>query len=61
MGWTWAFWALAFLGLGLGFGLIKEMWEVDYTKFFVPVFKCKLVDNKSGVKINESGFTQVDF
>jgi len=42
-------------------GIIEEIWEVDYTKFFVPVFKCKWVDNKSGLKIDESGFTLVDF
>ena len=41
------------------YGFIEEIWEVDYTKFFVPVFKCKWVDNKSGVKIDESGFTLV--
>jgi len=40
---------------------IEEIWEVEYTKFFVPVFKCKWVDNKSGVKIDESGFALVDF
>ena len=27
--------------------------------FFVPVFKCKWVDNKSGVEIDELGFTQI--
>ena len=43
------------------YGIIEEIWEVDYTKFFVPVFKCKWVDGKSTVKINESGFTLVDF
>jgi len=43
------------------YGFIEEIWEVDYTKFFVPVFKCKWVDNKNGVKIDESGFTLVDF
>jgi len=49
------------LGSMAYYGFIEEIWEVDYTKFFVPVFKCKWVDNKSGVKIDESGFTQVDF
>ena len=33
------------------YGFIEEIWEVDYTKFFVPVFKCKWVNNKSEVKI----------
>ena len=48
------------LGLMTYYGFIEEIWEVDYTKFYVPVFKCKWVDNKSGVKIDESGFTLVD-
>jgi len=43
------------------YGFIEEIWEVDHTKFFVIIFKCKWVDNKSGVKIDESGFTLVDF
>jgi len=43
------------------YGIIEEIWEVDYTKFFVQIFKCKWVDNKSVVKIDELGFTLVDF
>jgi len=43
------------------YGFIEEIWEVYYTKFFVPFFKCKWVDNKSGVKVDELGFTLVDF
>ena len=49
------------LGSMAYYGFIEEIWEIDYTKFSVPVFKCKWVDNKSGVKIDESGFTLVDF
>jgi len=49
------------LGSMAYYRFIKEIWEVDYTKFFVPYFKCKWVDNKSGVKIDESGFSLVDF
>jgi len=49
------------LGSMTYYGFIEEIWEVDHTKFFVLVFKCKWVDNKSGVKIDESGFTLVDF
>jgi len=49
------------LGSMANYGFIEEIWEVDYTKFFFPVFKCKWVDNKSEVKIDESGFTLVDF
>jgi len=29
--------------------------------FTIPLFKCKWIDNKSGVKIDESGMTLVDF
>ena len=49
------------LGSMLYYGVIQEIWEVDYTKFFIPVFKCKWVDNKCEVKIDEPGFTLVDF
>ena len=43
---------------------ITHFWhlsEVDYTMFTIPLFKCKWIDNKSGVKIDESGMTLVDF
>jgi len=43
------------------YGIIEEIWEVDYTKFSILVFNCKWVDNKSRIKIDESGFTLVDF
>jgi len=43
------------------YGVIVEIWEVNYTKFTVPIFKCKWVDNKTGVKVDESGMTLVDF
>ena len=43
------------------YGVIEEIWEVDYTVFTIPLFKCKWIDNKSGVKIDESGMTLVDF
>ncbi|XP_058723076.1 uncharacterized protein LOC131594886 [Vicia villosa] len=42
------------------FGVIEEIWEVDYVVFKVPVFKCKLVDINSGVRIDEFGVTLVD-
>jgi len=37
------------------YGVIQEIWEVDYTLFTIPPFKCKWVDNKSAVKMDESG------
>jgi len=32
---------------------IEESWEVDYVKFRVPVFKCKLVDSNTGVHVDD--------
>ncbi|KAK7308485.1 hypothetical protein VNO77_42092 [Canavalia gladiata] len=43
------------------FGVIQQIWELDYMKFRVPMFGCKWVDNNNGVRIDESGFLQVDF
>lgn len=31
------------------FGAIEEIWEFDYCKFLVPIFKCKWINNNSGV------------
>lgn len=42
------------------FGIIEDIWEVDFVKFKVPVFKCKWIDINSGVKTDEFGFTLVD-
>ncbi|KAI4357233.1 hypothetical protein L6164_001194 [Bauhinia variegata] len=42
------------------FGVIVEIWKVNYTKFRLMVFKCKWVDNNSGVQTDELGFTLVD-
>jgi len=42
------------------FGIIHEIWEVDYVTFRVPVFKCKWVDSNSGVSTDDFGFTLVD-
>src|ERR1044072_7468079 len=38
------------------FGVIQDIWEMDYTRFRVPVFGCKWVDNNYGVHIDNSGF-----
>jgi len=43
------------------YGIIKEICMVDYTMFTTLVFKCKWVDNKSGVKMDELGMTFVEF
>ena len=43
------------------YGIIQEIWEVSYTKFKVPVFKCQWIDNKNGVERDHFGMTRVDF
>ncbi|XP_019178917.1 PREDICTED: uncharacterized protein LOC109174085 [Ipomoea nil] len=42
------------------YGVIEEIWEVDYVQFKVPMFRCKWVDSKHGVKADELEFTLVD-
>ncbi|XP_008238744.1 PREDICTED: uncharacterized protein LOC103337368 [Prunus mume] len=38
------------------YGVIKEIWELDYHKFKIPIFKCDWVENNNGIKIEELGF-----
>ena len=43
------------------YGVIQEIWELDYNTFTIPLFKCKWVTNNSrGVMVDEKGFTLVD-
>ena len=42
------------------YGVIKEIWMLDYISFMIPVFKCDRVDSKNGIKVDELGFTSVD-
>ncbi|KAH1203667.1 hypothetical protein GmHk_17G049846 [Glycine max] len=42
------------------FGFIEEIWELNYVKFNVCVFKCKWVDSNTGVRTDDVGFTLVD-
>ena len=42
------------------FGIIDEIWDVDFIKFKVPVFKCKWISINSGVKTDEFGAKLVD-
>ncbi|KAL5558570.1 hypothetical protein UlMin_034781 [Ulmus minor] len=44
----------------LYYGVIEDIWELNYTQFKIPIFRCKWVDNKGGVKVDENGFTLVD-
>ena len=32
------------------YGVIQEIWELDYNKFKIPVFKCDWVENNHGIK-----------
>ncbi|RVW49659.1 hypothetical protein CK203_076741 [Vitis vinifera] len=43
------------------YGIITEIWDLDYTMFRIPVFSCDWVDNKNGIKVDDLGFTLVDF
>jgi hypothetical protein len=43
------------------YGIIEEIWEVNFITFKVPLFKCKWFDTNSGVKTDDFGFTLVDF
>ena len=43
------------------YGIINEIWDLDYTMFRILVFKCDWVDNKNGIKVDDLGFTLVDF
>jgi len=42
------------------FGFIEEIWELNYVKFVVCVFKHKCVDSNIGVWTDDVGFTLVD-
>jgi len=42
------------------FGVIEEIWELDYNQFRVPVFKCQWVNGNTGVHRDQMGFTSVD-
>ena len=43
------------------YGDITEIWDLNYTMFRIPIFKCDWVENKNGIKIDDLGFTLVDF
>ena len=42
------------------FGVIEEIWELNYVKFIVCVFKCMWVNTNIGVQTDDFGFTLVD-
>ena len=41
--------------------VITDIWDLDYTIFRIPVFKVNWVDNNNDIKVDEFGFTLVDF
>ncbi|TXG66608.1 hypothetical protein EZV62_007883 [Acer yangbiense] len=42
------------------YGVIKEIWELNYYMFSSLLFKCDWVDNRCGLRIDELGHTLVD-
>ena len=42
------------------FGVIEQIWELDYNELRVPIFKCKWVNGNTGVHQDHVGFTLVD-
>ncbi|CAL9010847.1 unnamed protein product [Prunus brigantina] len=42
------------------YGVIKDIWDLDYQKFTITVFRCDWIDSTSGLVVDELGFTLVD-
>ncbi|XP_073120666.1 uncharacterized protein [Henckelia pumila] len=42
------------------YGLIEEIWSLDYHNFQIPMFKCHWVENNNGIKVDDLGFTLVN-
>ncbi|CAL2256713.1 unnamed protein product [Prunus armeniaca] len=42
------------------YDVIQEIWDLDYQKFRIPVFRCDWIDNTSGLVVDKLGFTLVD-
>ena len=42
------------------YGVVTDIWDLDYNMFNICVFKCDWVDITNGVKVDELGFTLVD-
>ncbi|XP_074351361.1 uncharacterized protein LOC141690463 [Apium graveolens] len=43
------------------YGIILDIWELDYHEFKAPLFLCKWAENERGIKVDDIGFTLVDF
>nr|AAX92780.1 transposon protein, putative, CACTA, En/Spm sub-class [Oryza sativa Japonica Group]ABA93324.1 transposon protein, putative, CACTA, En/Spm sub-class [Oryza sativa Japonica Group] len=48
------------VGSNTYYGRIEEIWELNYIKFKVPLFRCRWVNLRTGVKADKEGFTLVD-
>ncbi|KAL4033583.1 hypothetical protein IC575_006682 [Cucumis melo] len=42
------------------YGIIEDIWEVSYNTFSIVLFKCKWVENKTGVRTDDLHFMLVD-
>lgn len=42
------------------YGVIEEIWELDYHDFKAPLFLCRWAENEKGIKKDEFGFTLVN-
>ena len=42
------------------YGVIQEIWDLDYLKFRISILRCDWIDNTSGFVVDELGFTLVD-
>ncbi|KAL0549111.1 hypothetical protein IC582_013591 [Cucumis melo] len=42
------------------YGVIEEIWELNYNSFKVSIFECDWVENSGGIKTDELGFVLVD-
>ncbi|KAL0549196.1 hypothetical protein IC582_013677 [Cucumis melo] len=42
------------------YGVIQEIWELNYIQFKIIMFKCNWVDSVSSVRTDELGFTLVN-
>ncbi|XP_073279526.1 uncharacterized protein [Primulina huaijiensis] len=42
------------------YGVIEEIWELDYHNFQIPMFKCNWVENNNDIKVDDLCFTLVN-
>lgn len=42
------------------YGVIQEIWELNYVDIHIPMFKCNWIESNSGVRTDELGFKLVD-